>query len=233
MERFRLALASLVLVALAFVCPRAMADVLVRSCDAAGATCVKATWVLPANAKAVQVYRTGAPFALIADIQPSERIAACYDDPGVTAGSSTVCASRVPGRSDLWQLKSVLYPIAPASTKSIGLAVDASNPHWDSGEPLPSNLLTDLTVRLYGAPEGQPFTLLESVRWAAALNFRRESATAERWCFASSLALDTTGDGVADQESPQTAPWCGTFADVQPVLHLAPPNSITGRAPAG
>jgi hypothetical protein len=226
----RLAFASLALVALVLVCPRAMAEVLVRSCDTAGAGCAKAAWVLPVNAKAVQVNRTGAPFVALADVLPTERLAACYDDPGVTAGSSTVCASRVPGRADLWQLKSVLFP--SVSPKTLQLTVDASVPRWDSGAPVPSNLLTDLTVRLYGGPLGQLKTLLDSVRWVEKPAFRREGTTTLPWCFAGSLGLDTTGDGTIDQESAQTPEWCGTFAETPPVLRLAPPNSITGQAPA-
>lgn len=228
--------ASLALVALAVASVPAVGEVLVRNCETPSATdCTRATWVPTAQASIVQVQRGGgAPWVSLSSVAPSERVAACYDDPGVQPGSTTVCAARVPGRSDLWQLKSVLYPAAPPpATKSIGLAIDASSPHWDSGAPLPANLLTDLTVRLYGAPEGQAATLLDSARWAAALNFRRESTSAERWCFAAALALDTTGDGTVDDESPPTASWCGTFADPAPVLHLAPPNGITGKSPAG
>jgi hypothetical protein len=225
----RLAFASLLLIC---ACSPCIAAVLVRSCDTAGASCAKWTWVLPANAKAVQVNRgAAAPFALLADVLPTERIASCYDDPGVTIGSATVCAARVPGRTDVWQLKSALYPVA-TPTKSIGLVIDASNPHWDSGAPVASNVLADLSVRLYGAPEGQQLALLDSTPWSGAPRFRRESMAGERWCFAAALALDTTGDGTADKESAPTASSCGTFADPAPVIHLAPPNSLTLYAPA-
>jgi hypothetical protein len=220
-----------VLAVLAFVCPRAVADVLVRSCDAAGASCAKWAWVLPPDAKAVQVNRASTPFVALTEVLPAERVASCYDDPGVKAGSSTVCAARVPGRTDLWQLKSVLYPAAPAVPKSILLTVDAANPQWTAGvraggRPVFPEELPTLGIRIYGAPEGQPPVLLTSAPWAASATFRRESQTAERWCFTASLTAP------ANEESPQSAPWCGSYADPAPVLHLAPPNGITGQAPA-
>lgn len=228
-----------ILAALLLLVPAlASADVLVASCSALSATggCSSArTWVLPANATTVQVNRAGAaPWAPLAQVLPTERIAACYNDPGVAIGSSTGCATRVPGRNDLWQLKSVLYPAAPASPAApatITLTVDAINPHWDSGAPLSSNQLTDLYVRLYGAPEGQAVMLLDAVPWAPALTFKRSSQIPERTCFTASLALDTTGDKIPDKESAQTAPWCGTFAAPPPVLILQPPNRISGTAP--
>lgn len=226
--------ATLTLLTLAVLPALAQADVLVRHCEtpAASGCTLTPIWVLPANATNVQVNRAGAPFVKLSDVQPSERIAACYDDPGMQPGSTTVCAARVPGRTDLWQLKSVLYPAAPPPPKSLQLTIDASSPKWDSGAPLASNQLADLSVRLYGAPAGQLKTLLDSMPWSALLTFRRISAAAERWCFSASFGLDTTGDGVIDQEGPQTPEWCGTFADPVPVLHLTAPNSITGQAPA-
>lgn len=211
----------------------ASADVLVASCvtpTATGCSTVR-TWVLPANATNVQVNRTGAPWVPLVQVLPTERIAACYDDPGVAIGSSTVCAARVPGRSDLWQLKSVLYPAAPAVPATITLNVDAANPHWDSGAPLSANQLSDLYVRLYGAQEGQALTLLDAVPWASTLTFKRAPQSTERQCFAASLALDTTGDKIPDMESSQTAPWCGTASSPPPVLILQPPNRIIGTAP--
>jgi hypothetical protein len=223
----------LALAALVLACGQVSAAVLVRHCAAPTATgCSSALWVLPTQATVVQVNRTGAPFVPLASVQPSERIAACYDDPGLVSGSSAACAAKVPGRTDQWQLKSVLYPAAPPVPKSIGLTVDASAPRWDSGAALATNVLADVSVRLYGAPAGQPKTLLDSIAWTASPVFRREATAADRWCFAATLAIDTTGDGTVDDESAQTAEWCGTFADPAPILHLLPPNGITGKAPA-
>jgi hypothetical protein len=211
------------------VCAQVRADVLVRNCATATASCPVASWVKPSDATNVQVKRDGAPFVPLAEVQGSERIAACYDDPGVVAGSSTTCAARVPGRSDLWQLKSILYPPVGGSLQ---LTVDATNPRWDSGAPLASNQLSDLKVRLYGAEQGQPKLLLDSVPWAESLKFRRESGSAVVFCFAASLALDTDGDSQPNEESPTTGEWCGTFASPPPVLHLLAPNGISGQAPA-
>jgi hypothetical protein len=233
-KRFRLAFASAAAVAFAAVCSPAVADVLVRSCDTAGASCSKWAWVTPADAKAVQVQRTGTPFVTLADVQQTERIASCYDDAAVAAGSSTACSTRVPGRTDLWQLKSVLYTDATAGAKALDLTVDASNPRWEGvrqgGRAVFAEELPSLGVRLYGAPEGQPLTLLDSSPWAAAVSFRRESQMPERWCFAASLTFARIV-GTVSEESAQSAPWCGAFGDPAPVLHLAPPNSITGKVP--
>jgi hypothetical protein len=211
----------------------AQADVLVRSCPTAGTSCsATPTWQLPASAAAVQAQRTGAPFVPLAQVLPTERIAACYNDPTITAGSIGNCSTKVPGRTDLWQLKSVLYPpSAPTGPATITLTIDAANPHWDSGAALSTTQLTDLYVRLYGAPEGQALVLLDAVPWASTLTFKRTPSSSERQCFAASLALDTTGDKIPDRESAQTTPWCGTPASPPPVLILQPPNSITGTAP--
>lgn len=101
------------------------ADVLVRHCDTPTATACATSpiWVKPASAINVQVQRTGAPFVALSTVQPTERIAACYD-PAVLPGSSTTCAVKVPNRSDLWELKSVLYPPVE-TTGQITLTWDA------------------------------------------------------------------------------------------------------------
>lgn len=90
----------------------ASADILVRHCDTPTALgcAVAPIWVKPASAINVQVARTGAPFVKLGDIQPSERIATCYNDPAIQPGSSAKCTTTVPNRSDLWELKSTIYP---------------------------------------------------------------------------------------------------------------------------
>lgn len=91
----------------------ASADVLVRNCDTPTAMgcAVAPIWVQPPKAINVQVQRSGAaPFVKLADIQPSERIATCYNDPAIQPGSSAKCTTTVPNRTDLWELKSTLYP---------------------------------------------------------------------------------------------------------------------------
>jgi hypothetical protein len=104
-----------ILWALLILCPAiAGAEVLVRHCDTPTATAcaVAPIWVRPVSAINVQVNRSGAPYVRLSDVLPTERVAACYDDPAVAVGSSKNCGARVPGRNDLWELKSVLYPPA-------------------------------------------------------------------------------------------------------------------------
>lgn len=90
----------------------ASADVLVRNCDMPTlmGCSVAPIWVAPSKAINVQVNRSGVPFVKLSDIQPSERIATCYNDPAVQEGSAAKCSKTVPDRSDLWELKSTLYP---------------------------------------------------------------------------------------------------------------------------
>jgi hypothetical protein len=104
-----------ILLAILVICPAmASAEVLVRHCDAPTATACATTsiWVRPASAINVQVNRSGAPFVKLSDVLPTERVASCYHDSAVAVGSSTKCNTRVPGRNDLWEMKSVLYPPA-------------------------------------------------------------------------------------------------------------------------
>lgn len=120
-----------------------------------------------------------------------------------------------------------------AHAGSLQLNVDASEPKWDSGALLSTNLLPDLYVRLYGAVKGQPKALLGTMPWAPLAKFRRpDTVSTSVHCYEATLALDTTGDKVPDLESPHTVEWCGTFADPPPVLQLAAPKGITGQAPA-
>jgi hypothetical protein len=107
-------LASLALVGFGIACARAEADILVRHCDTPTLTAcaVSPIWVAPPSAINVQVNRTGAPFVKLSDVQPSERIATCYNDPAIQAGSTAKCTKTVPNRTDQWELKSTLYPPA-------------------------------------------------------------------------------------------------------------------------
>jgi hypothetical protein len=211
------------------------AGILVASCSTPAALgCPTGrSWVEPAAAVNVQVSRgTTAPFVALSSVLPTERIAACYDDPALVTGSTGNCTTRVPGRQDLWQLKSVLYPAVPppSSAGTLTLTVDSANPTWDSAAPLGSNLLSDLYVRLYGAPEGEPLVLLDAQPWAArSATFKRQSNSTARHCFAATYALDTTGDKLPDLEGPQTSPWCGSFG--QPPPKLGAPAGITGTVP--
>lgn len=103
----------LLLLGLPVACSVAHAEVLVRQCDApSGTTCSKWVWVQPSKAITVNTLRAagGNVWAKLSDVLPVDRIATCYNDPAVIAGSSTMCSTRVPGRTDVWELKSVLYP---------------------------------------------------------------------------------------------------------------------------
>lgn len=121
----------------------------------------------------------------------------------------------------------------PAYAGSLALIVDASNPTWDSGAPMTPNVTAGLYVRLYGAVQGQPKTLLDAAPWAPSLKFRRPDTTSTSiHCYDARYALDTNGDMIPDVEGPPTMEWCGKFADPPPVLKLTAPNSIAGQAPA-
>lgn len=62
----------------------------------------------PAQADIVKVLRTPASvWAPLAEVLPTERIQVCMDDPAVLVGSTTSCSTRIPGRTDNWQLKSL------------------------------------------------------------------------------------------------------------------------------
>lgn len=66
---------------------------------------------LPANADVVQVLRSPASvWVPLATVLPTERIQVCYDDPLTPVGATTSCTTRVPGRTDNWELKSTVYP---------------------------------------------------------------------------------------------------------------------------
>lgn len=210
----------------------AFADALVRHCDTPTTTACATTpiWVKPASAINVQVLRTGVPFVKLSDVQPTERIAACYD-PAIQPGSSATCAVKVPGRTDLWELRSTLYPsVAPGT---LTLVVAAAQPKWDTGAPLSSGQLVDLTVRLYGAEQGQGKALLASAQFAPAVTFKRQSSSLAIHCFDATFWLDMNGDKALqpEEESSHTAEWCGQFGVAPVVLKLAPPDSITGTVP--
>jgi hypothetical protein len=131
----------------------------------------------------------------------------------------------------MWQLKSVLYQSSAPGT--LKLTVVTGQPKWDSGAPLSSNQLADLTVRLYGAEQGQAKGLLASTQFATSVLFPRESTSTAIHCFDATLWLDMNGDKAvqAEEESSHTAEWCGQFGSAPVTLRLAPPDSITGTAP--
>lgn len=91
---------------------------------------------LPANADIVRVNRTGgAAWVPVAEVQPTERILVCVDGP-VTVGStsSTACTTRVPGRTDNWQLKSLAIP-EPLATGSVTFEWNPVTT-FDNGAPI-------------------------------------------------------------------------------------------------
>jgi hypothetical protein len=108
-------LGLLVLVGVLFIAHAAHSQTLVRHCEqVSGASCNRAVWVQPVNASAVAVLRgTTSPWVPLADVLPTERIMVCVDDPAIVIGQPGNCATRIPGRSDNWQLKSLVYPSAP------------------------------------------------------------------------------------------------------------------------
>jgi hypothetical protein len=139
----------LAIVMLALASP-VFAETLVRHCDTPAATTCAVTpiWVRSESAINVQVNRIGAPYVRLSDVEPTERIAVCVDDPAVTVGSSRPCSTKVAGRNDLWQLKAALYPAqeGPGVIDLVWPPVTTD----DKGEPL-----GDITYRLYGGLQGQ------------------------------------------------------------------------------
>jgi hypothetical protein len=138
----------------------AMAETLVRHCDtpsADGSVCSRPSiWVRSASAINVQVNRVGAPYVRLSDVEPTERIAVCVDDPAVGIGTSTPCSMRVAGRNDLWELKAALYPAeqGPGAIDLVWPPVTTD----DQGRPL-----TDITYRLWGGLQGKESLLASNV----------------------------------------------------------------------
>jgi hypothetical protein len=102
------------LLALLFLLPAiSEAETLVRHCVEASATgCARAVYVRPADASIVVVLRgTTSPWVPLSQVQPTERISVCVDDSSFTAGQPGPCTTRIPGRTDNWQLKSIVYPV--------------------------------------------------------------------------------------------------------------------------
>lgn len=124
----------LLLLALAVAGP-AEAETLVHQCDQlSGMNCTRAVWVRPAAAITVHVLRGAtSPWVKLTDVLPTERIYVCVDDPALSVGSTGKCATLVPGRTDRWQVKSLVYPIA---TKPIVVQWDPVATYTD-GTPAP------------------------------------------------------------------------------------------------
>lgn len=170
------------LLALILLLPLAAhAEILVRHCQTPG-TC---TWVRPADATQVQVNRAGSPIVELATVLPTERIAACYD--GAVVGA-TSCTTRVPGRNDLWQLKSELYPTDTGEIRVTWPAVTTD----DKGAPL-----TGITYSLYGGVEGQE-TLKES-GLAVTTSLRTGAAYNVRYCY----FVRAVWQGIESADSPR------------------------------
>lgn len=55
-----------------------------------------------------------------AETLPTERLQVCVDDPAITIGSTKTCATRIPGRTDNWQLKTLAFPNSPSVTFTWG-----------------------------------------------------------------------------------------------------------------
>lgn len=106
-----------VILLLALLPALAGAETLVRHCQEASATgCARAVYVRPAGASIVVVLRGAtSPWVPLSQVQPTERISVCVDDPSVEVGQPGPCTTRIPGRTDNWQVKSVVYPTSVPS----------------------------------------------------------------------------------------------------------------------
>lgn len=101
---------------------------------------------MPADADVVKVLRTGGSvWTPLAEVLPTERIQVCVDDPAVAIGSTTVCATRIPGRTDNWQLRSLAIPPPPAAG-TVTFAWDAVT-QFDDGKPIVGLAGYTVTVR--------------------------------------------------------------------------------------
>lgn len=107
------------LFALLFVLPAISgAETLVRHCVEPSATgCARAVYVRPADASIVSALRGSySAWMPLSQVQPTERISVCVDDPSFTAGQPGPCLTRIPGRTDNWQVKSIVYPVSPPTS---------------------------------------------------------------------------------------------------------------------
>lgn len=113
---------------------------------------------------------------------------------------------------------------------SARLSVDASDPVWEeSGAPISTNVLASTYVRIYGAKQGQPKVLRDAAPWAPSLKFSRDKLSPGIHCYDARLAIDRTGDGIPDIESPPGNEWCGTAEDPEAYLTPGAPRGLTGE----
>lgn len=134
-------------------------------------------------------------------------------------------------------LLAVLPRLVQAGTLSV--RVEMAAPLWDNGQVIASNMLEIVYVRLYGGKQGAPMTLLDAVKWAPVVTFRRPDSTSTATnCYASTFAVDRDGDGkigTNDLEGPLSdvdASSCGTFKDAAIVLKPGKPVPAAVISPA-
>jgi hypothetical protein len=213
--------------ALAFACLPAGAETLVQQCDQLSATdCARAVWVRPPAAITVRVLRGAtSPWVQLSDVLPTERIYVCVDDPSVAVGATANCATLVPGRTDRWQLKSLVYPAIPASpagTKPIVVQWEPVTTYSD-GTPAPIagyivSMQQDVCSPDFSDPRcgTMPWTETD----VGAVNSHAFPLTG-RWCFGVQARLATGERGVISDQNPAQ-----TCAAAGAVVRL--PAKVTG-----
>jgi hypothetical protein len=176
----------------------ARADILVRSSPAASATVPPNwSWQPPQNVIAAQTI--SGPWKLMAQVGDSERIATCYNDPDVVVGSQTRCDTRVPNRTDMWELKANLFanpppvdpplpPIPPPATGRVKITIEDTAPTYTDGTPAPRD---QVAIRLYVGSEPISQTLLNAAPWAPRLTFTHEYPVTELRCFSYARIVGT------------------------------------------
>lgn len=101
----------------------AHAETLVRHCPTVPTgDCANPVYVRPADARTVRVLRASeAPWVALSSVLDTERISVCVDDVTLVPGGPGPCTTRVPGRTDNWQVKGAVYAAPPPSSSVPGV----------------------------------------------------------------------------------------------------------------
>lgn len=130
-------------------------------------------------------------------------------------------------------LVAVLLP-AIAGAGTLDLVAANAAPSWDSGNPISSNVLDGMYIRLYGAGQGSPKALIDAVKWAPKVTFHRVSNSTGMNCYDITYFIDTNAnakyDPPTEEETAHSPEYCAKYTPAAPVetLKLAPP-ALSGK----
>jgi hypothetical protein len=156
-------------------------------------------WQLPENATQVQVLRgTVTSYVAPSEVGPSERIKAC-DSETVRIGSNDTCpeASRAPGRTDVWWLKSEVFatpnpePSLEPGAVRIRFSVHGPIRFADDNSVVPDGI--PIYVRVY-----ENGMLIASVPWTPVVTLVRSVPQDETRCWYGTLWVDADKSGTID-----------------------------------